>query len=249
MTQLLTQREIDQLLMAINGSDIINTFESIEKFEEFLINRETKTEKIYGLFKNDITVCTFFDGDKNENILEDIKKKNIEQGYGNVKIPNTNIMFINYSFCPKCKTVFSFKDIVEYYKSPKPDLRFKDRSCQYREDTRVYCYNCDTHFIPSLIISDGTPKNEVQLLCRAQTIDAIEKYMLSKNIRVLTRNKDNIILKGNQRAIKNDVYLKDLEEKPTLITNLVQYTPYKYILNLIDGTNVEKGDLLFNEFR
>ena len=73
--------------------------------------------------------------------------------------------------------------------------------------------------------------------------------MLSKNIRVLTRNKDNIILKGNQRAIKNDVYLKDLEEKPTLITNLVQYTPYKYILNLIDGTNVEKGDLLFNEFR
>ena len=126
MTEVLSQREIDQLLTAINASDTTSAFESIEKFEEFLINREKKTEKIYGLFKNDITVCTFFDGDKNENILEDIKKKNNEQGYGNIKIPNTNIMLINYSFCPKCKTVFSFKDIVEYYKKPKPDSKFKD---------------------------------------------------------------------------------------------------------------------------
>jgi hypothetical protein len=45
------------------------------------------------------------------------------------------------------------------------------------------------------------------------------------------------------------VFIKDLEDKPTLITNIVQYTPFNFISNLIDGTNVEKGDLLFNEWR
>jgi len=41
----------------------------------------------------------------------------------------------------------------------------------------------------------------------------------------------------------------DLEEKPTLITNIIQYTPFRLILNFIDGTNVEKGDLLFDEWK
>jgi len=58
-----------------------------------------------------------------------------------------------------------------------------------------------------------------------------------------------LVHKGGLRAIKNDVFIKDLEKKPTLITNIIQYTPFNYISNLIDGTNVEKGDILFNEWR
>jgi len=55
------------------------------------------------------------------------------------------------------------------------------------------------------------------------------------------------VYKNSLRAIKNDVSIMDLEEKPTLITNIIQYTPFSLIMNFIDGTNVEKGDLLFDE--
>jgi hypothetical protein len=36
-----------------------------------------------------------------------------------------------------------------------------------------------------------------------------------------------------------------MEEKPTLISNLIQYTPANIVLNLIEGSNVKNGDLLF----
>jgi hypothetical protein len=205
-------------------------------------------EKLYGVFEKDIFVCRFFDSGKNENLLEDIKRKNEEQGHGNIKIPNTNITLINYSFCQNCKTIFSFQELVDYYRNPRPDQRYKNRANQYREDTRVCCKNCNTYFLPSLIISDGTPRNEVQFLCRVQTMHAVETYLSQKNIKVLSRDEKNIIQKGNLKAIKNDVFIKDLEEKPTLITNIVQYTPFNYITNFIDGTNVEKGDLLFKQW-
>jgi hypothetical protein len=252
------QDEIDQLLHAITAGDDysssfaldidlapINSFKNIGDFEDYLTKRKYTPEKPYGIFDKDISICRFFNSDRNENLLEDIKRKNEEQGYGNIKIPNTNIMLINYSFCPNCKSIFSFKEITEYYMNPKVDNRYKSRAHQYREDTRVYCNNCSTYFLPSLIISDGTPKNEIQFLCRVQTIDAVEKYFSQRNIRVLTKNKKNIIQKNNIKSLKNDVFIKDLENKPTLITNIVQYTPFNLIMNLIDGTNVEKGDLLF----
>jgi ribosomal protein L32 len=181
--------------------------------------------------------------------LEDIKKKNEEQKCGNIKIPNTSIMLINYSFCPKCKTIFSLKEITNYYINPRSDQRYKNKAHQYRVDTRVYCYNCGAYFLPSLVISDGTPKNEVQFLCRTQTISAVERYFSRDNINVLTKNRKNIIRRDNVKAIKNDVAIKYLEGKPTLITNMIQYTPCALIMNLIDGTNIEKGDLLFNEWK
>ena len=74
----------------------------------------------------------------------------------------------------------------------------------------------------------------------------MEKHFFSKNVEVLTKNRNNIVQKGSLRAIKNDVYIKDLDEKPTLITNILQYTPIDFIMNLIDGSNVIKGDLLFD---
>jgi len=244
--EVLSQEEIDQLLTAVPVN--INAFENIEVFEEYLTKRQFMPEKPYGIFDNDISLCRFFNSDKNENILEDIKRKNEEQGYGNVNIPGTNITLINYSFCHNCKTIFSFKEVIDYYKNPRPDPMYKNRVHQYREDTRVYCNNCGTYFLPSLIISDGTPKNEVQFLCRVQTVNAVEKFFLQKNTKVLTKNNDNLIQKNGKRAVKNDVYIKHLEEKPTLITNMVQYTPINLIMNMIDGTNVEKGDLLYGEW-
>lgn len=257
MAEVLSQEEIDRLLTPINqevSEDFaerifVSVYENIETFEKYLIDRKFTPEEPYGFFDKDISICRYFGSGESENILEDIKRRNEEQGYGNIKIPNTNITLINYSFCGKCKTIFSFKDIIDYYINPKPDQRFRNRPHQYREDTRVYCKHCGSYFLPSLIISDETPKNEVQFLCRTQTVDAVEKYLLKKNIQALTKKKENIIQKGNLRAIKNDVFIRDLEEKPTLITNIIQYTPIKYIKNFIDSTNVQKGDLLFNEWK
>jgi len=243
-TEILSQEEIDQLLTAIYVG-----FESIEAFEKYLIEREFHPEKPYGNIDTNVRICKYFASEHGDNILADIKKKNEEQGFGNVKIPNTDIMLINYSFCPKCKTMYSFKEVIDYFEKPKPDPMYKNPAHQYRNDTRVYCHNCDTYFLPSLVISDGTPKNEVQFLCRVQTINAVEYFMLSKNINVLTREKSNIVYKGKSRAIKNDVSIMDLEEKPTLITNIIQYTPFHLIMNFIDGTNVKKGDLLFDEWK
>jgi len=234
-------------------NSISNGKSPFENFEDYLLNRKFEPEKPYGLFNKDIEVCRFFESgfgsSRNENILSEIKSKNEKEGYGNVKIPNTNITLINYSFCPKCKKIYSFNDLKNYYLNPKVDTNFKNRIMQYREDTRVCCNVCDTYFLPSLIISDGTPKNEVQFLCRVQTMNAIERYFLENNIKVLTRKKENAIQKGELKGIKNDIYLKDLEKKPTLISNMLQYTPVKLIMNLIDGTNVEKGDILFNEWK
>lgn len=251
-SEVLLPDEIDQLLTAID-SVAGNAFESIDVFEDYLTKRTFKPEEPYGIFDKDAAICRFFDSGGSENMLADIKRKNEEQGYGNIAIPNTNITLINYSFCPNCKTIFSFKELVDYYKNPQPDPRYTNRARQYRNDTRICCTNCGTYFLPALIIADGTPKNEVQFLCRIQTIDAVERYFLKKNHKVFTKNKDNIIQKNTPtaalQAIKNDVYIKALEEKPTLITNILQYTPVNLMMNLIDGTNVEKGDLLFDEWK
>jgi hypothetical protein len=133
--------------------------------------------------------------------------------------------------------------------NPKPDALFKSRAKQYREDTRVCCRVCDTYFLPSLVISDGTPRNEVQFLGRVQTIDAIEEYFLQQNVKALTKKNENIIQMGNLKAIRNDVYLKDLEDRQTLVSNMVQHTPINLMMNLIDGTNVEKGDIVFNQWK
>jgi hypothetical protein len=117
-----------------------------------------------------------------------------------------------------------------------------------RNDTRVECNGCGAWFLPALVIADGTPKNEVQFLCRNQTMNAVERYLLSeKGKTVLTGNRKNILVnpKTGLKAVRNDVTLKQLEAKPTLIVNLLQYTPAPLVINLIEGTSVEKGDVLY----
>jgi len=221
------------------------------KLEKFLTSRMETKEQPYGMFGGvDVTMCRFFGADGAEELLADIEQKNREQGMGNYKIPGTNITLINYSICPKCGAAFSFRDLLVYYGKPKPDAMFKNGREQYRNDTRMNCNACGTYFLPALIIADGTPKNEIQFLCRMQTVEAIEKFYAKKGKNVLTKNPANIIrfddgAGGKRASVLNDVLLEDLQEKPTLISNLIQYTPANLALNMLEGINIEKKDALF----
>ena len=138
---------------------------------------------------------------------------------------------------------------MDYYKNPKPDPMFKNKEHQIRQDTRICCYECGEYYLPALIISYGTPKNEVQFLCRLQTVEAIEKFFQDKGQKILSRNQNNIVKGDGFITIRNDLPLQQLESKPTLISNMLQYTPIDLISNLIDGTNIEKGDVLFGKMR
>jgi hypothetical protein len=221
---------------------------TIEEFESFLTERKFQPEKRYGMFDKDITMCHFFASKDSESILADIERKNAEQNMGNIAIPNTCIRLINYSICPKCKTVYSFKDLMDYYRNPNPDPLFKDKKQQIREDTRVCCSECGEYFLPALVIADGTPKNEVQFLCRMQTVNAIENFFQKKGQQVLSKNKSNITWENKFITIHNDVELRQLESKPTLISNMLQYTPANLLPSLIDGSNVKNGDILFGKW-
>ena len=219
---------------------------TISDFETMLSTRMPREEP-YGMFSKDITMCRLSNSKNGESLLADIEQKNAEQGMGNVQIPNTNIRLINYSVCPICGKIFSFKDLAEYYRHPETDKRFKTPSEQVRNDTRVNCRDCKTWFLPALVIVDKTPKNEVQFLCRNQTLNAVENFFMKKGRSVLTKRSINILADtatGN-KAVMNDVYLRHMEEKPTLIVNMLQYTPANLSINLMDGSNVEKGDVLY----
>jgi len=236
----------DLALNLVAGGTVVKT---AADFEAYLLARQPPEEP-YGSFHSfskDITMCRFFGAKNSENLLADIERKNAEQGMGNVAIPNTNIRLINYSVCPKCGKIFSFKELAEYYRHPKNDDRFRRPGEQARGDTRVFCPDCETWFLPALIIADNTPKNEMQFLCRNQTMNAIEKYFLERGKQALTKNRANILYDNESglKAVKNDIHLWEMEQKPTLIANLLQYTPANLTLNLIDGTNVEKGDVLY----
>jgi hypothetical protein len=214
---------------------------------EALLSARLPREKPYGIYSKDVTMCRLSDSKRGESLLADIEQKNAEQGMGNAQIPNTNIRLINYSVCPVCGKIFSFKDLAEYYRHPETDTRFKSPGEQARNDTRVKCNDCKTWFLPALIIVDKTPINEVQFLCRNQTMNAVEKFFISKGKKVLTRNQINILTDpaNGLKAVMNDVVLGDMAEKPTLITNMLQYTPANLALNLMDGSNIEKGDVLY----
>lgn len=245
----LSQEEIDALLAGIS-IDPTPKFTDIKSLESFLLDRRTPDIKSpYGIFESDVTMCRFFETGNNESILEDIRQKNIADGMGNIVIPHTNITLINFSYCLKCKTVYSFQDLDRYYKNPTPDRMFKNKGHQFRNDTRVHCHVCGEYFLPAIIISDGTPRKEQQFLCRAQTANAIEEFMfIEKGKLVLTRKASNIIINTNgnvAKAILNDVLLSELGARPTLISNLIQYTPANMAMNLVSGMNVRNKDFLF----
>jgi hypothetical protein len=220
-------------------------FDDIEEFTAYLTWKRPP-EAPYGLYDKDVTMYRFSDAKNGDELLADIESKNQAENMGNVVIPGTNIRLINFSVCPKCGHSFSFKDLQTYYLHPRHDPVFKNMVDQFRNDTRIFCMECGTYFLPVLVIADGTPKSETQFLCRIQTMHAIESFYNKKGIKVLSKSRQNLVCRNRKcMGIVNDVLLKEMEEKPTLITNLLQYTPANLTLNLLDGSNVRKGDLLY----
>jgi len=245
--RVLSKEEIDHLLTPIcpwNSDDTPEERRAV--IERYLTCRFTAREDPYGMCGSNVTICRFFDTNGAEEILATIEQKNREQGMGNHEIPGTNIRIINYSHCQKCGAVFSFKDVRDYYAKPRPDPVLASGDHQHRNDSRMFCHVCQTYFLPSLVIVDDTPKNEVQCLCRMQTVNEIEKYYSQKGRRVLTAAKRNIVNFGTGNAILNDVLLDEMTDRPALVSNLINYTPAHLALNLLDGTNVSKKDYLFD---
>ena len=239
-------------LTTIDDLEVVDLEVAFEKplaladVEKWLLERPHEPEKPYGMFTKDVTVLKFFQDKHSENVLADIRQKNAEQKMGNVKIPGTEIELINYSCCPQCKAIYSLQDLVNYYRHPL-QLKKLDRKTQYREDTRVYCRECHTFFLPALVICDGTPKQEVQFLCRMQTLEAVESfYAAHKQIQVLSRKTLNLVENSTGlKGLVNDVKIADLQTKPTLIANLLQYTPVPLILSFIEGHNLKQKDVLY----
>jgi ribosomal protein L32 len=221
---------------------------TVELLEKLLAERH-EPEEVYGTFthsfKKDITMCKMSASKNGEKLLADIERKNKKQGMGNYRIPHTNITLINYSVCPACGEVFSFKDLRMYYSNPKPDPLFKNRQEQYRQDTRVYCGRCGAYFLPSLVISNGTPKNEVQFLCKTQTLAAIKSFYMKQGKETRRNFPKSMLRDDERRAHINNLVLQDLLEKPTLVANLLQYAPASVIINLIEDKIVQKGDVLY----
>ena len=258
-------------------------FDNLEDFKTYLM-QDYNEEEFYGLCGQDIPFSSFFiDKDAAAN-LEKIKQKNKADKISTIPLAGTNIQFINYSVCPKCASIYSYKELSAYYLKPNTEPEFKMGVFdQMRHDARMFCAKCSSYFIPSLLLIDEKPRKEVQFLGKVQTMNAIEEYYQTKGISVLTQdyknlvktdgvhvrpiivNKESVIKdflteiftavtqpdteKGILKGIKNDVLLKEIEEKPSLICNLLQHTPSDIAPNLIDGSNAVKGDVLYGMWK
>jgi hypothetical protein len=249
---ILTDNEIELLLNSMKYGWNAENFESTQEMLDFLKFREAVPEKVYGIYEQDITVCRFFTGkhgEKNENMLADIRRLNEEQQMGNVRVPNTDIEIINYSPCPKCDTIHTFSDVFNYYQHPVLDKKFKNLNEQRLLDTRVKCKECGSYFLPALIVSDGAPKNEYQMVCRSQTIGEIIVFMQTEfKLKVLTMKRENIMKHPEDEkkaAWRNDIDSSKLKLRPALYANLLQYTPAPLMLDFISRKNLEVEEPLY----
>ncbi|MBK8397092.1 MAG: hypothetical protein IPL26_17900 [Leptospiraceae bacterium] len=225
--------------------------DGLSSFQEYIANlNESFFEDKIGMFPPESIEINFFKDKNAEKILDEIRRKNELDGAGNVKIPGTDIEFINYSYCPKCAKVYSFSDLIKYYNKPVPNINFRIRGQQLREDTSVCCSECNTYFLPALVVIDGEPKTSMQFLCRMQTINEVERFYFQKwQRKVLSKNKANLIVQEKKQYILNDVLLRELAENPTLILNLLQYSPIDLRIKMIEGKNIEERDYLFQSVR
>jgi hypothetical protein len=254
---ILSDEEIDRLISYVRRGFNASAFNDTEEFIKYLTYRQQIPEKVYGMYESDISVCRFFNdghGEKQENILADIRKLNEEQGMGNIKIPDTNIEIINYSPCPKCGHIHSYSDIFSYYQNPTPDPKYKNRTKQLLNDTRVKCKECNKYFLPALIVSDGSPQVEHQLICRMQTCNEVAIFMKREfQQEVLMWNKNNILSKKEKyteyRAWRNDVDSAKLKQRQGLFTNFLQYTPAPLMLDFISRRNLEIEEPLYGVWK
>ena len=238
-------RKIDRILRTF--ADAKNSVGwRVEKFEDYLVNCRFNPEKTYGKIPKDTPILKFFQGGhKAENRLADIQARNVDEGTGKMRVNGTAIEIINYSYCPNCGEIFSFNEVQRHFRNP-PEIKGVDRRQQFMHDTRMRCTRCGTYFVPSLVICCGSPRSEVQDLCRVQTVYSIEEFYFAQGRDVLTRNAKNIkVNEKGARAIINDVYIDDLKERPTLIANLIKHTPPKLVPSFISGKNIPNKTLLF----
>ena len=248
------------------------------------LTRRSENETPYGFAAQGTPSSSFFKSQNGEQALEEITQKNKAEGHESFCIPNTKIQLVNFSVCPECGQTYSFKALMLYNMNPKLDPAYKKgKDSQLRHDARMFCSKCKKYFLPTLLVVEEVPKNEVQFLGIMQTLNAIEDHFEALGYAVLSRNETNLLksdgittrefrdLKEDERnsfaaevfahenisppskilkGIRNDTFLKELESKPMLINNLLQYSNKPEIaLNLIQGTNVEKNDVLFGKWR
>lgn len=163
---------------------------------------------------------------------------------GNTKIPGTGIELVNYTVSPQCKSTFSFQETQAYYRNPVLDPKQSKRQ-QMREDTRFKCHNCGTFFFPALVMVDkAKPQNEYQFLCRIQTVQAVKTYyMINYKQKVLTKKVNCQYHKEKETCVLNDVHIHEMLSAPTLISNIIQYTPYNYIFNFINDQHYMKDPI------
>jgi hypothetical protein len=244
MAEILSQSEIDAILSSLMDEYGAFTFNP-EFFFKGALNVDVE-QRPYGAFEREPQIVRFRGYKGGDEILADIRQKNAEQGLGNYKVPNTTIELVNFSICPICKHVYTYQALLAYYSNPKPSNFYPNRLLQYRKDTSVVCTDCATPFLPSLVIIDGTPTGETQFLCRLQTVDAIEIDYKQRGREVLTRHRGNFYYEdGAVKGIYNDILISEIEHKPTLISNLLHYTPPLLAIGMMAGTNIQNKDLLF----
>ncbi|MDX2470967.1 MAG: hypothetical protein QNL04_10375 [SAR324 cluster bacterium] len=218
--------------------------ETLKQLEDFLLERNSSSDNPIELFIKDASVIRFQNDLKSKFILSAIKQKNETKGMGTLKIKGSKIELINFTFCPKCKKAFSFKELKNEYLRPRTIID-KTRQSKASQNARVHCLNCKTWFLPALIISDGTPTQQIEFLCRSQTIDAIELYMAKKGKSVLRKNNVNKMTNNDGlKAIANDLDYEDLLEYPTLLVNLMQYTPFNLVMSFLQRKNLQTREPL-----
>ena len=226
-------------------------FSSPKDLNNFLLYRKfPDLEKPYGVFETEVSTVVFRGKFGEENFLKDIYDLNEKNGTGNIKIPNTNIELINYSPCPNCKELHSFKDLTDYYSNPRPKPEYQNLKVQRRNDTSVSCENCKHYFLPLLIVSDGTPRNQSQFLCKLQTLQNVEDFYKRKFEKlVLTKNLNNKFDIEENKFIRNDTNINDLQSVPSFIVNILQYSSPALALNFINGKNLENNDPIFRKVK
>ena len=228
-------------ILAGDGDDSPE-FKTDDDVVEHLMTREFEPNGRYGIFQKDASVLSFRNDPKGESILSDIRARNAAEGAGNIRISGTNVELINFSKCPQCAELHSYRDLEVYYANPKP-MQDVNVAKQLRKDTRVSCKVCEHYFLPALVIADGSPRDETQFLCRTQVIEEIETFLPRP---VLTRDRTNILTNEfGKKAILNDVLRHELEDAASLLVNFIQYMPPDDLLAFLREENVEQGHVVY----
>lgn len=252
----LTDDEIEEIYVKLTKEK--RTVREQSKEYGFLMNnhRIRDDDLKYGLNNENVQVVKFFDdrgGERNENVLQDIKSMNSRDNMGNVSLPDSSIEIVNFSPCPNCGHVYSFKDLFLYFQKPKRDIRFKTIQEQYLFDTKVSCVECGTEFLPSLVVINESPRSEYRMICRSQTLREICLFMKRKfRSKVLWLREENILSRFDDgieyRAWKNDLNVAHLKAEPTLFSSFIQNTPYYLVQDFLDQKNLHEAQPVFGSW-